>query len=195
MERVYLPAADDDSSLGYTAQDVLEVVNRSAVASLTWYDGATTKLRFGVQLSDVGQWGGVAIFDPPPGDCYRAMRIGVQATLATDDGRLHATLYGFVATQDEGGLFDINHTTIAIVEDQLGGATGPLASAVPALIGVPPTDCEYAFRLVPKGVTCSSACDPGVSGCPLLGGTLAVTGNDYSTKQCVSANVAFWTWD
>jgi len=154
-----------------------------------------TKLHFAVQLSDGGPGGGVGIFDPPPGDCYRSMRIGVQATLATDDGRLNASLGGFVATLDEGGRFDINHITVALTEGRLGDANGPLASAIPALIGVSAFACEYAFTVVPKGVTCSRSCEPGVSGCPLLGGTIAVTGTDYAAKQCASANVAIWTWD
>jgi hypothetical protein len=193
----YVPVATDDASLGYTAQDVLDAVNESAEGSLTWYDGMKTKLRFAAQLATApGLWEtGVAVYDPPPGGCFRRMRIGIQATFVTDDGRLQASISGAVTAQDEGGPFDINHVAVAILEGSFDDSDGPLASAVPALIGVPAADCQYRFELMLKGATCSWNCDPGVSGCLAPGGTLSVQGTDYAAMQCASANVAKWTWD
>ena len=115
----------DDDSLGYTAADVLNVVNNSKVGDLLWMDGTRTKLRFNAQLAPFLNYSEVSVLDPGPGGCYRSLELGITATLTSDDGRLNETLPGCnVITHDQGGPFDINHVLVLLGSF---GDTAPVA--------------------------------------------------------------------
>src|SRR5450432_268146 len=66
--------AIDDMTLGYSPQDVLDAANTGATASLTWWDGKTTKLHFHLDTTSTTTF---SVLDNPPnaGFCDRSMMI------------------------------------------------------------------------------------------------------------------------
>jgi hypothetical protein len=187
MPLYYQPVSIDDDSLGYSAADVLNVVNNSKVGDLLWMDGTRTKLRFSAQLAAYPGFPEVSVLDPGPGGCRRSLQFDIVATLTSDDGRLNETLPGCnVITYDQGGPFDINH--VLVVLGSLGNAApvardtgdaasvtpdagdaaaarsgvGTIRSVIPPLLGLTgDADIQYSVQFVLKGATCSDYCEPG----------------------------------
>ncbi|HZL16531.1 MAG TPA: hypothetical protein VFG23_02175 [Polyangia bacterium] len=181
------PVALDDASWGYSAQNVLDAVNNSAVGDLVWLDGTKTKLHFSVQATDTGavQGGEVEVSNPTSNEgCARAMVISISANVVTDDGRFDETVGGTVSISDSGaGQLDLDQiavnlallpapesaTAVATIGD--GGThvpppppalTGTAGAVIPPLAGVPANQTvQFLIELVVKGATCSRACAPG----------------------------------
>ncbi len=177
----------DDVSLGFSAQDVLEAVNNSAVGDLVWLDGTKTKLHFSVQAAGNGvvQGGEVSVSNAPPNQgCFRGMLITISASVVTDDGRLDEIAQGTVSAQDLGtGQLDLDQVAVnlallpppqsatAVTRTGDGGTlvsppppalTGTAGTVIPPLAGVPANQSvQFFIELVVKGATCSLACDPG----------------------------------
>jgi hypothetical protein len=177
----------DDASWGYSAQDVLDAVNSSAVGDLVWLDGTQTKLHFTVQAADTGeiQGGEIAVSNPPANEgCGREMLIGILASVVTDDGRLDESVPGTIGVSDSGtGQLDLNRITFnlsllpspqsatAVTQTGDGGAyvqppppalTGTAGTVIPPLAGVPAKQSvQFLVELTVKGATCSPVCAPG----------------------------------
>jgi hypothetical protein len=205
--------AIDDLTLGYSPQEVLDAANAGSTASLTWWDGTTTRLRFRIDPSPDTLFF-VEVNPPNANYCDRATNIlHLVATLETDDGRLAEQLPANISVRDRGQRFeiaDINlDVNLASGQRLPSDLKGTLATDIRAWLPPETSEVVFALSVLMKGAACLPYCAPGAvpqSGGPLGNQTCFVPsglitvyasyGTDSSAAFCGSnAYAASWQWD
>jgi hypothetical protein len=202
--------AIDDLTLGYSPQEVLDAANAGSTASLTWWDGTTTRLRFRIDPSPDTLFY-VQVNPPNANYCDRAMNIEhLVATLETDDGRLAEQLPANISVRDQGQRFQIADINLDVDLDggQLLPADlkGTLATDISAWLPPETSRFAFAFSVLLKGAACLPYCAPGTvpqAGGPLgdqtcfaPSGLITVYATYPSGLFCGSnAYAASWQWD
>lgn len=79
-------AVDEASPLGFSAQQVLDVVGSPRSATFTWADGSTTDLLLTAAIA------GDVIWQEATGECSSGLVFALDVTFTTADGRFDETL-------------------------------------------------------------------------------------------------------